>query len=275
MHCTNCGAPVLPGQNCEACGAQQPPQAPPAGDDPSGIPSPYGATGYGQPPPDPPAGAPASLPPGQPSYGQAAPGQPGYGQAAPGYGQTPYPQTPYPQTGYQQGGYGPTGYGQGGYGQTGFGAPGYSQPYPSGGFSPYPAAPKNNGLAIASLVCSILGLCCGVGGVLGVIFGFVARGQIKRSGGAQKGSGLALAGIIVGFVVHCAIGLLVLLCSSFWAPPVQQQRPLRKPSRTGGHPAPGRACHQPIFWRYGAAPNRQRPVEARWSDDHDRGNSRS
>jgi hypothetical protein len=65
-------------------------------------------------------------------------------------------------------------------------------------------------------VCSILGFCCGVGGVLGVIFGFVARGQIKRSGGAQKGSGLALAGIIVGFVfiVLAAIGLLFILVGS-------------------------------------------------------------
>lgn len=184
MHCTNCGAPVLPGQNCGACGAQQPPQAPSAGDDPGANPGPYGATSYGQPPPDP------------PGYGQSAPGQPGYGQAAPGYGQTPYPQTGYPQ---------------GAYGQTGFGAPGYSQPYPAGGFSPYPAPPKNNGLAIASLVCSIAGLCCcGIGGVLGVIFGFVARGQIKRSGGAQQGSGLALAGIIIGFVC-IAIGAALLL----------------------------------------------------------------
>ena len=199
MHCTNCGAPVLPGQNCEACGAQQPPQAPPAGDDPGANPSPYGATSYGQPLPDP------------PGYGQGAPAQPGYGQGAPGYGQTPYPQNPYPQTGYPQGGYGQTGYGQGGYGQSGFGAPGYSQPYPGGGFSPYPAAPKNNGFAIASLVCSIAGLCCcGIGGVLGVIFGFVARGQIKRSGGAEQGSGLALAGIIIGFVC-IAIGAVLLL----------------------------------------------------------------
>ncbi len=209
MHCTNCGAPVLPGQNCEACGAQQPPQAPSAGDDPGANPGTYGATSYGQPPPDP------------PGYGPGAPAPPGYGQAAPAYGQTPYPHTPYPQTGYPQGGYGQTGYGQTGYGQTGYGqtgygAPGYSQPYPGGGFSPYPAAPKNNGLAIASLVCSILGLCCGVGGVLGIIFGFVARGQIKRSGGAQQGSGLALAGIIVGFVVIAlaAVGLLVVLSSS-------------------------------------------------------------
>ena len=216
MHCTNCGAPVLPGQNCEACGAQQPPQAPSAGDDPGANPGAYGATSYGQPPPDPPGYG--QSPPGQPGYGQSSPGQPAYGQAAPAYGQTPYPQTPYPQAGYPQGGYGQTGYGQtgygqGGYSQTGFGAPGYSQPYPGGGFSPYPAAPKNNGLAIASLVCSILGLCCGVGGVLGVIFGFVARGQIKRSGGAQQGSGLAMAGIIVGFVVIAlaAVGLLIVL----------------------------------------------------------------
>jgi len=35
--------------------------------------------------------------------------------------------------------------------------------------------------------------------ILGVIFGFVARSQIKVSAGAQRGDGLALAGIIVGF----------------------------------------------------------------------------
>lgn len=189
MHCTNCGAPVLPGQNCQACGAQQPSQAPSAGDDPNANPGAYEATGYGQAPP-----------PDQPGYGQAA-----YPQ---GPGQTPYPPTAYPQAPYGQ-----PPYGQAPYGQSGYGAP---QPYPAGGFSPYPAAPKTNGLAIASLVCSILGVCCGVGGVLGVIFGFVARGQIKRSGGAQKGSGLALAGIIVGFVfiVLAAIGLLFILVGS-------------------------------------------------------------
>lgn len=196
MHCTNCGAPVLPGQNCQACGAQQPSQAPSAGDDPNAIPGAYEAASYGQPP-----------------AGQAPADQPGYGQAA--YPQAPG-QTPYPSTAYPQAGYGQPPYGQAPYGQSGYGAPSYSQPYPGGGFSPYPAAPKTNGLAIASLVCSILGVCCGVGGVVGVIFGFVARGQIKRSGGAQKGSGLALAGIIVGFVfiALAAIGLLVLLGSS-------------------------------------------------------------
>jgi hypothetical protein len=179
VHCTNCGAPVLPGQNCQACGAQQPPQA--ADEGPSTNPGPGGQPPY---PPVP--------------------------------GQTPYPPTSYGQTGYGQTGYGQPPYGQGPYPQTGYGGPAYSQPYPGGGFSPYPAAPKTNGLAIASLVCSILGVCCGVGGLLGVIFGFVARSQIKRSGGSQKGSGLALAGIIVGFVVIAlaALGLLFILVSS-------------------------------------------------------------
>jgi len=56
-------------------------------------------------------------------------------------------------------------------------------------------------LAIASLVLSILGLVLfGIGSLLGIIFGFVSRGQIKRANGTQKGAGLALSGIIVGFV---------------------------------------------------------------------------
>jgi len=38
------------------------------------------------------------------------------------------------------------------------------------------------------------------GGILAVVFGFVARSQIKRSNGTQRGSGMALAGIILGFV---------------------------------------------------------------------------
>jgi tetrahydromethanopterin S-methyltransferase subunit G len=40
---------------------------------------------------------------------------------------------------------------------------------------------------------------------LGVIFGFVARSQIRRSMGNQSGRGLALAGIIVGLVILALI----------------------------------------------------------------------
>jgi hypothetical protein len=52
---------------------------------------------------------------------------------------------------------------------------------------------------VASLVLSIVTL-FGLGSILGIVFGFVARRQVARSGGAEKGEGLALAGIIVGFI---------------------------------------------------------------------------
>jgi hypothetical protein len=58
-------------------------------------------------------------------------------------------------------------------------------------------------MAIASLVCSLLGWICAIGPILGVIFGFVALNQIKKTG--QSGRGLALAGISVGFVVIAII----------------------------------------------------------------------
>jgi hypothetical protein len=76
----------------------------------------------------------------------------------------------------------------------------------------YPAVGRrNNGLAVASLVCSIAGIVpflFGLPCILGIVFGFVSRGQIKRSRGTQGGEGLALAGIIVGF---CLIGLFIVV----------------------------------------------------------------
>jgi hypothetical protein len=74
----------------------------------------------------------------------------------------------------------------------------------------WPAAPPTNGLAVASLVCACAGVVpffFGLPSILGIIFGFVARNQIRTSRGTQSGAGLALAGIIVGF---CVIGLAVL-----------------------------------------------------------------
>jgi uncharacterized membrane protein len=61
------------------------------------------------------------------------------------------------------------------------------------------APPSTNGFSIASLVLGIVWV-FGLGAILAVIFGFVARKQIGESGGRQGGSGMALAGIILGFV---------------------------------------------------------------------------
>jgi hypothetical protein len=61
---------------------------------------------------------------------------------------------------------------------------------------------QTNGMAITSLVSGILGLtlCAGVGSVAALIFGYIAKAQIKRSQGMQGGNGMATAGIVMGWI---------------------------------------------------------------------------
>lgn len=124
------------------------------------------------PPPPPPGGGMPPVPP-------PPPGQPPVPPPPPGGGMPPVPPPP------------PPGYGAGG------GMPGAT---PQG----------NNGLAIASLVLSIVGICCGIGSIIGIVLGFVALNQIKKTG--QSGEGLAKAGIIIGFIT-LAIGIIFWIIS--------------------------------------------------------------
>jgi hypothetical protein len=39
-----------------------------------------------------------------------------------------------------------------------------------------------------------------IGSILAIIFGFVALNQIKTSNGAQTGRGMAIAGLVLGFI---------------------------------------------------------------------------
>jgi hypothetical protein len=71
---------------------------------------------------------------------------------------------------------------------------------------PPPALPETNGLAVASLTAGILWLGW-LGSVAAVIFGHVALSQIKASHGQQTGTGLAYAGLFLGWF---EIGMLVL-----------------------------------------------------------------
>jgi Domain of unknown function (DUF4190) len=71
---------------------------------------------------------------------------------------------------------------------------------------PKPAPVRTNGLAIASLVLGILWLYW-VGSILALVFGYVAQRQIDRSQGVEGGGGLALAGIVLGWV---GVGFLLL-----------------------------------------------------------------
>jgi hypothetical protein len=90
-------------------------------------------------------------------------------------------------------------------------APGYAQQPP--GYWQAPVAQTTNGFSIASLVLGIVWI-FGLGSILAVIFGFVARKQIRNSGGRQTGGGMALAGIILGFVGVVSLVLWIVLVAA-------------------------------------------------------------
>lgn len=107
--------------------------------------------------------------------------QPAYGQQQPGYGQPqpqPQPQQqPYPQQGPVQP------YAQQPYAQ---------QPYAQPAYAPYPQPPGTNVLAIVAIITGFLFP------IAGIICGHIARKQIRQTG--EQGDGLALTGLIVGYV---------------------------------------------------------------------------
>jgi len=95
------------------------------------------------------------------------------------------------------------------FGEQPYGQQPYGQQPPMG-YQPYgggmqPVAPQGtNGLSIAGFVLSVVNVipCFWVfplPALLGLIFGVVGRGQIKRNEGA-KGKGLAVAAIIIGII---------------------------------------------------------------------------
>ena len=148
--------------------------------------------------PTPPVAPPAAAP--LPPYAAPQPPAP----TAPGYQSPGYPAPAYPPP--------PV-----------YGAPGAQPPaagYPAGAYAP-PAAygapygyagPRTNPLAITSMVASIVGFALAwtwvlaLGVIVGVITGHIALSQIART--HEKGRGMALAGVIIGWV-GIGIGLLI------------------------------------------------------------------
>ncbi len=115
------------------------------------------------------------------------------GSGYPGYAAQPPPQQPLAQP-------------------YGYYTPAYGQPV---------SAPQTSGFAIASLICSIASwfLVPFIGGVLGVIFGHIARREIRRSQGWKSGNGLALSGLIIGYIhlalFMLAVAFIILLALAF------------------------------------------------------------
>jgi peptidyl-prolyl cis-trans isomerase B (cyclophilin B) len=107
---------------------------------------------------------------------------PPYGQDSP-YGEQPQP---YPQ---------------------GYPYP-YPYPYPPQ-YPPQPIGPRpTNAMAIASIICAF------VLAPLGIIFGHISLVQIKKSG--EEGRGLAIAGLIIGYVITFVSIIVVVIMVAFF-----------------------------------------------------------
>jgi hypothetical protein len=86
-------------------------------------------------------------------------------------------------------------------------------------YQPAPAGPKTSTMAIISLVGGITGITVLplLGSLAGIIFGHIAKGEIKKSGGTLGGGGMATAGLIMGYV---EIGLGICALCVFVALPI-------------------------------------------------------
>lgn len=84
-----------------------------------------------------------------------------------------------------------------------------SQPPPG---APYQQMPQTNAMAITSMILGICGLFVAwiFTAIPAVICGHIARRQIRESGGMQTGDGMALAGLITGYLVIVLTGLFVI-----------------------------------------------------------------
>lgn len=92
------------------------------------------------------------------------------------------------------------------YGQFPPPPPGY--PMQPGMPYPYYVPRRTNGLAIASMVLGILWIYW-IGSILALIFGYIARQQIKERN--EDGNGMAIAGIVLGWIGIAVLVIVILL----------------------------------------------------------------
>ena len=73
----------------------------------------------------------------------------------------------------------------------------------SASFPPASGPRSTSTMAIISLIAGVLGwtLLPFVGSIAAIITGHMARGEIKRSNGQIGGDGLAIGGLVLGYVV--------------------------------------------------------------------------
>lgn len=90
------------------------------------------------------------------------------------------------------------------------------QPAPPQAYQPYLGQPQTDGKATGSLILGILSLffCFSIlAGIPAVILGHMSRKNIRQSMGRLKGDGMALAGLIMGYISFAAIPLILIIAA--------------------------------------------------------------
>lgn len=72
---------------------------------------------------------------------------------------------------------------------------------------------KSSGLAVGSMICGILGLIFWLPCLPAVILGHMGLSNIKKSAGALKGRGMAITGLVTGYLMIAAIPIFLILLS--------------------------------------------------------------
>lgn len=118
---------------------------------------------------------------------------------------------------------------------------------------------STNGLATASLVLGILWL-FGIGSLLALIFGSVGKHQIDTSSGRQRGRGVAISGIVLGW-----LGLAGLVIFAVLAPVAGPTRPTTTPTSTAPSTAVAAQTYVEFVTPVNSAFDRFASEAARWN----------
>jgi hypothetical protein len=100
------------------------------------------------------------------------------------------------------------------------GEPMVPEPVPDSRVVPYAPIPKPSGFAVASLVLGILGVFVswftfGIPSMLAVVFGHVGVSRVHR--GIGDGRGMAISGMVLGYLVIALFLVLVVVLGSLLA----------------------------------------------------------
>jgi hypothetical protein len=83
-------------------------------------------------------------------------------------------------------------------------------------FQPQYRAPAQttNALAIAALICGVAQFAVGITFIPAIVLGHIARSQIRKTG--EQGDGMALAGLILGYIGAVLFVVLLVVVIAFW-----------------------------------------------------------